>query len=102
MLTSAVDKGVVVFTGCAHAGVVNSVRHAVALGQGVPLYAVVGGFHLADATAEVIEVTANDLEALKPKLLLPGHCTGWRAKFALQSKMPGQLVPCFVGSGYVL
>ncbi|QIW99306.1 hypothetical protein AMS68_004824 [Peltaster fructicola] len=96
------DKGLVVFTGCAHAGVVNSARYAVDLGQGTPLYAVVGGFHLADAQPEVIDDTVRDLEALEPQLLLPGHCTGWRAKFALQSKMPGRIVPCFVGSGYEL
>ena len=40
------------FTGCSHAGVVNASKHAVELGGGAPLYAVMGGFHLADADAE--------------------------------------------------
>lgn len=90
------------FTGCSHAGVVNVAKHAIELGDGSPLYAVVGGFHLADAEPEKIQSTARDLKALGVKLLLAGHCTGWRAKFEIQNQMPGCLVPSFVGSKFVL
>ncbi|KAK5115104.1 hypothetical protein LTR62_001801 [Meristemomyces frigidus] len=96
------DKGIVMFTGCSHAGVVNASRHAVTLGNGVPLYAVMGGFHLADGEPQTITSTVADLQALEPKLLLTGHCTGWRAKFAIQQAMPGKLVPSFVGSRFTL
>lgn len=97
------DRGIVMFTGCSHAGVVNASRYAVQLGGGsTPLFAVMGGFHLADATQEHIEATASDLKALDTKVLLTGHCTGWRAKFELQKQMPGRLVPSFVGSKFVL
>lgn len=95
-------KGLVVFTGCSHSGVVNVARHALKLGHGAPLHSVVGGYHLADALPEVIEKTVDDLKVLEPHLLMPGHCTGWRAKYALAEKLPDQIVPCFVGSGYVL
>ncbi|KAK4550732.1 hypothetical protein LTR36_000311 [Oleoguttula mirabilis] len=95
-------KGVVVFTGCSHAGVVNAAKHAVELGNDTPLYAVMGGFHLADADTEKIASTTADLKALDVKLLLAGHCTGWRAKFEIQKEMPGRLVPSFVGSKFVL
>ena len=90
------------FTGCSHAGVVNASKHAVSLGQGTPLYAVMGGYHLADAEPSQIESTTTDLKALDTKLLLAGHCTGWRAKFDIQKQMPGCLVPSFVGSKFVL
>ena len=90
------------FTGCSHAGVVNATKHALELGGGTPLYAVMGGFHLADADTETISRTVADLKALDPKLLLAGHCTGWRAKYEIQKEMPGQLVPSFVGSTFVL
>jgi 7,8-dihydropterin-6-yl-methyl-4-(beta-D-ribofuranosyl)aminobenzene 5'-phosphate synthase len=63
----------------------------------VPLYAVVGGFHLANGDAALVESTVRDLKKLDPAVLLPGHCTGWRAKFALEKSMPGSLVPCTVG-----
>ena len=98
-----IDKGIVMVTGCSHAGVVNASRHALELGAGTPLYAVMGGFHLADAEAEQIQSTAHDLKALDARVLLTGHCTGWRAKFELQKAMPeGTLVPSFVGSRFVL
>ena len=61
-----------------------------------------GGFHLADAQPPLIQETVSDLKALDAKLLLAGHCTGWRAKFEIQKEMPGRLVPSFVGSKFVL
>jgi 7,8-dihydropterin-6-yl-methyl-4-(beta-D-ribofuranosyl)aminobenzene 5'-phosphate synthase len=81
---------------------VNASRHSVELGNGTPLYAVMGGFHLADAEPQTIESTVADLKALDPKLLLTGHCTGWRAKFKIQAEMTGRLVPSFVGSRFTL
>ncbi|EAW09356.1 MBL fold metallo-hydrolase [Aspergillus clavatus NRRL 1] len=97
MLT-ALDKGIVMFTGCSHAGVVNAAIHAVeSLGGTVPLHAVVGGFHLATSEEQQMESTVKDLRKLDPAVLLPGHCTGWRAKFAIERLMPGTLVPCTVG-----
>ncbi|KXT11960.1 hypothetical protein AC579_1010 [Pseudocercospora musae] len=95
------DKGVVVFTGCSHAGVVNASRHAVELSGGAPLYAVMGGYHLADAECTKIQSTVADLKALDAQFLLTGHCTGWRAKFEVERQMPGRLVPSFVGSKFV-
>ncbi|KAK5132228.1 hypothetical protein LTR08_009288 [Meristemomyces frigidus] len=95
-------KGVVIFTGCSDAGVVNATKHALELGDSTPLYAVMGGFHLADAEPEMIAHTIADLKALDPMLLLAGHCTGWRAKFEIQKEMSGRLVPSFVGSTSVL
>ncbi|KAK6841292.1 hypothetical protein PG990_006697 [Apiospora arundinis] len=101
-------KGLVVFTGCSHAGVVNVSRHAVRLGGGgngegkVPLYSVVGGYHLADASQEKMDKSMRDLKALKPEILMPGHCTGWRFKVRVESEMPGHMVPIFGGTKYEL
>jgi 7,8-dihydropterin-6-yl-methyl-4-(beta-D-ribofuranosyl)aminobenzene 5'-phosphate synthase len=93
------------FTGCSHAGVVNAARHAQALSGGegqTPFHAIVGGYHLAGSDEQQIESTVRDLKALDPDVLLvPGHCTGWRAKFAIEKHLPGQLVPCTVGSKIV-
>lgn len=91
------------FTGCSHAGVVNASKHAVDLAPGTPLYAVMGGFHLADAEPETISNSVADLKSLEPKMLLAGHCTGWRAKFEIEKQIPGgTLVPSFVGSRFKL
>ncbi|CEJ56984.1 Putative Metallo-beta-lactamase superfamily protein [Penicillium brasilianum] len=91
-------KGIVVFTGCSHAGVVNTTKNALKLiGTDVPLHAVVGGFHLAMSDDVQIQSTVSDLKRLDPAVLMPGHCSGWRAKFAIEKHMPGTLVPCTVG-----
>lgn len=96
--TTGTDKGIVVFTGCSHSGIVNTVKHAVDLLDGsVPLHAVIGGFHLATCDKEHVNHAVKDLKRLDPAVLLPGHCSGWRAKFAIEASMPGTLVPCTVG-----
>ncbi|KAL5002428.1 cytochrome P450 [Aspergillus recurvatus] len=84
------DKGIVMLTGCSHAGVVNCTQHALELaGRSIPLHAVIGGFHLATSDANQIERSIKDLLRLDPAVLLPGHCTGWRAKFAIEKRQPG-------------
>lgn len=95
-------KGLVVFSGCSHAGIVNATRHAHELGGGAPVFAVMGGFHLVGCEDSVITETVKDLKALDPKILLPGHCTGWRAKFEIEREMAGRLAPSTVGTRFVI
>ena len=94
------DKGLVVFTGCSHAGVVNVSKNAVELGGGLPLYAVVGGFHLSDAQTEKLQSTVQDLKELEAKVLMPGHCSGWRFQVEAERIMPGRVVPLYGGQVY--
>ncbi|KAL3475070.1 beta-lactamase-like protein [Aspergillus californicus] len=91
------DKGIVMLTGCSHAGVVNCTQHALELAGDSALHAVVGGFHLATSDTTQVESSVKDLLKMDPAVLLPGHCTGWRAKFAIEKRCPGTLVPCSVG-----
>lgn len=96
-------KGLVVFTGCSHAGVINVCRHALEVGGGqVPLYGVVGGFHLADNRPDKLAASLADLKALEPRVLMPGHCTGWKFKFMVEQAMPAVLAPSFCGTTYTL
>jgi 7,8-dihydropterin-6-yl-methyl-4-(beta-D-ribofuranosyl)aminobenzene 5'-phosphate synthase len=97
------DRGLVVVTGCGHAGVVNIVRHAMRL-TGVPhLAALVGGFHLGGPAFEpIIAPTVTALRELTPQLLVPGHCTGWRAQHALAAALPGSFRPGSSGSTYTI
>jgi 7,8-dihydropterin-6-yl-methyl-4-(beta-D-ribofuranosyl)aminobenzene 5'-phosphate synthase len=44
----------------------------------------------------------EDLKALKPTVLMPGHCTGWRFKGLIEKEMPGQMAPVFGGTKYHL
>ncbi|KAI1334859.1 hypothetical protein F5Y15DRAFT_420480 [Xylariaceae sp. FL0016] len=70
--------------------------------KGAPLYTVVGGYHLADASSEKLDKSLKDLRALKPEFLMPGHCTGWRFKVAIEKEMPGRMAPIFGGTTYQL
>ena len=97
------DKGLVVLTGCGHSGIVNIVRHAKAL-TGVPrVYAVLGGLHLTGGIFEKIiprTVTALADEGLG--VLVPAHCTGWKAQHALAAGLPDAFRPNSVGSRFEL
>jgi len=74
------DKGIVVFTACSHAGVINVLKNAREVFDPIPLYGVMGGFHLSGKACEaIIPETIEDLKSFNLKLIIPGHCTGWRA-----------------------
>jgi 7,8-dihydropterin-6-yl-methyl-4-(beta-D-ribofuranosyl)aminobenzene 5'-phosphate synthase len=92
------DVGLVVVTGCAHAGVVNTVRHGLALTGATRLRAVIGGFHLIRATPDRIRQTIEALHALEPELLVPIHCTGDRAVAELSRAFGERLRYAHVGS----
>jgi 7,8-dihydropterin-6-yl-methyl-4-(beta-D-ribofuranosyl)aminobenzene 5'-phosphate synthase len=96
-------QGLVVITGCGHAGVVNIVRQAMRLTGETRLHALIGGFHLSGPAFEpVIEPTVSALTELAPALIVPGHCTGWRAQHALERALPEAWVQTSVGSRYQL
>ncbi len=92
-------KGVVVFTACSHAGVINVLTNAKRVFGDVPLYAVMGGFHLAGADVEsIIPYTVRDLAQFDLRRIVPCHCTGWRAVRALARIYSDDvLVPAAVG-----
>jgi 7,8-dihydropterin-6-yl-methyl-4-(beta-D-ribofuranosyl)aminobenzene 5'-phosphate synthase len=96
-------KGIVVFTACSHAGVVNVLLHAREVFAPLPLYAVAGGFHLSAANEKIIPETVRDLKAFGLTFIAPGHCTGWRATNALVSTFGDSVVtPSAVGKTYKL
>ncbi len=93
------DKGVVVFTACSHAGVVNVLRCARDLFAPERLHAVMGGFHLAGAAGEkIIPQTVADIGEFGLASIVTGHCTGWRAVHALINAFGEEVVvPTAVG-----
>jgi 7,8-dihydropterin-6-yl-methyl-4-(beta-D-ribofuranosyl)aminobenzene 5'-phosphate synthase len=95
------DKGLVVLTGCAHAGAINIVRHALRLTGGSRLAALLGGLHLGGKFFEAsIAPTVRALTELAPELIVPGHCTGWRAQHTLAARLPDSWVQGSSGSSY--
>ena len=95
-------KGQVVFTACSHAGLINVLLAARERFPDVPLYGVVGGFHLSGATEKIIPDTVAGLAQFNLKLIAAGHCTGWRALNALATAFGDALVPSAVGKRYVI
>jgi 7,8-dihydropterin-6-yl-methyl-4-(beta-D-ribofuranosyl)aminobenzene 5'-phosphate synthase len=86
-------KGLVILTGCSHAGVVNTVRHAVKVTGVDRVYAVIGGFHLSGPFFEpIIGRTTEELKALDPLYVVPTHCTGRKAIMHMEKEMPGQFI----------
>jgi 7,8-dihydropterin-6-yl-methyl-4-(beta-D-ribofuranosyl)aminobenzene 5'-phosphate synthase len=98
-------RGVTVLSACSHAGIVNACLGAQSAYPGTPIDVVLGGYHLAGKAMELrIGDTVRDLrDRIDPRVVAPGHCTGWRAKAALANAFaPGRYAPSVVGSHYRL
>jgi 7,8-dihydropterin-6-yl-methyl-4-(beta-D-ribofuranosyl)aminobenzene 5'-phosphate synthase len=103
LIVNVRDRGLVVITGCGHAGIVNITRYALALTGASQVYGVFGGFHLNGPMFEpLIERVCSDLAAMQPSLIVPAHCTGWRAQHALAQTFPDAYVPDCVGTRFSL
>lgn len=97
------DKGLVVLTGCGHAGAINSIRYAQKLTGVNTIYALLGGLHLTGSIFEpIIPPTINELKAIGPRLIMPGHCTGWKATHAFARELPEAFVQSSVGTRLVI
>jgi 7,8-dihydropterin-6-yl-methyl-4-(beta-D-ribofuranosyl)aminobenzene 5'-phosphate synthase len=94
-------KGLVVFTGCAHVGVVNTVKYAQKITGVSKVHAVMGGFHLTGGTEELIRRTVADIKAMAPDYIVPMHCTGFEAAGVFAKEMPDQFILNTVGTRYI-
>jgi 7,8-dihydropterin-6-yl-methyl-4-(beta-D-ribofuranosyl)aminobenzene 5'-phosphate synthase len=103
LVVSLGDRGLVILSGCGHAGIVNTVRYARKLTGTDAIAAIVGGFHLSGPMFEpIIEPTVEAFADLSPSLLMPAHCTGWRAVHRLASRFPDAFVMSTVGTTITL
>lgn len=96
-------KGLVVISGCAHSGIINTLLYSKKLSGVDRLYAVLGGFHLSGPQFEpIIEETIDSLKKMNPEIFVPMHCTGWKAIHRFEEAFPGVFVLNAVGSNYTL
>ena len=96
-------KGLVIGSGCAHAGIINTILYAQQLTGTKTVHAIIGGFHLAGKEHEPnINQTVKELKKVNPKLVAPSHCTGWRGIYAIAKTMPKAFVWNSVGNLYTL
>jgi 7,8-dihydropterin-6-yl-methyl-4-(beta-D-ribofuranosyl)aminobenzene 5'-phosphate synthase len=93
-------RGLVILTGCGHAGLVNTVREAVVRTGVKSVLALVGGFHLCGAPARRIRATIRDLRSYRPRWVIPSHCSGLEFEAALHEAFPRGFALDSVGTEY--
>jgi 7,8-dihydropterin-6-yl-methyl-4-(beta-D-ribofuranosyl)aminobenzene 5'-phosphate synthase len=93
-------RGLVVISSCGHAGIINSVRTAMAVANVDKLHAVIGGFHLSPAPPDYVNHTIDELERLNPDVVVPMHCTGAAFIAAMRQRMPQRLVTSNIGTRF--
>jgi 7,8-dihydropterin-6-yl-methyl-4-(beta-D-ribofuranosyl)aminobenzene 5'-phosphate synthase len=104
-LAIATEQGLVVLTGCGHAGIVNIVEYARTIVPAAPLLAVIGGLHTFEASDAALAWTASKLKAAGIRYLLAAHCTGIEATFRLRQELGLErrsAVVAAVGSSFTL
>ncbi len=84
------DKGLVIVSACSHPGIINTIRYAQEKTGVEKIAAVIAGMHLAPVKPDVIEKTANALREINPGIVIPAHCTGFKAMSKLSQTMPAQ------------
>jgi len=91
------EKGIVIITGCSHAGIVNIVKCAVDITGEKKVCGIVGGFHLVEAPEDRIRKTVDTLQQYNPEWIAAGHCTGFKAQVALYKEFKERFRPLQTG-----
>jgi 7,8-dihydropterin-6-yl-methyl-4-(beta-D-ribofuranosyl)aminobenzene 5'-phosphate synthase len=103
LVINLAGKGLVVISGCAHAGIVNTVEYAKKLTGEETIHAVLGGFHLTGPFFEKIHnETVAALKKMEPEVVMPMHCTGWKAIQKFQKEFASNFILSSVGSKIML
>jgi 7,8-dihydropterin-6-yl-methyl-4-(beta-D-ribofuranosyl)aminobenzene 5'-phosphate synthase len=96
------NKGLLVVTGCSHAGIVNILKHSMKITGINKIYGVMGGFHLISATSERVNKTISFFQEMDIKLVLGGHCTGFNALSKMSKELDEKFICLNSGLTYVL
>lgn len=102
LVVAVKGKGLVIVSGCAHAGIINTLKYARELTGSEQVHAVIGGFHLGGPLYEsVIGPTVDAIQEIDPNFILPTHCTGWKATHEFARRMPEAFIQNSVGTRLV-
>jgi 7,8-dihydropterin-6-yl-methyl-4-(beta-D-ribofuranosyl)aminobenzene 5'-phosphate synthase len=103
LIVNVRDRGLVVLTGCGHAGIINILRYARKLTGEDTIYFAMGGLHLNGPFFEpIIPAVCDALAAMAPQYIVPSHCTGWKAVHAISAGFPGVYLQNSVGTRFEL
>jgi 7,8-dihydropterin-6-yl-methyl-4-(beta-D-ribofuranosyl)aminobenzene 5'-phosphate synthase len=93
------DKGLLILTGCGHAGIINTIKYAKKVTGVRKIYSVLGGLHLSgQGYEESIPLTIAELKREDPRYIVPCHCTGRKAAYEIVNTMPEKFIQPSVGS----
>jgi 7,8-dihydropterin-6-yl-methyl-4-(beta-D-ribofuranosyl)aminobenzene 5'-phosphate synthase len=92
------EQGLVVLTGCGHAGVVNIIDHARDSVRPAPVHALIGGIHLFSASEETLVWTEQRLKAAGVRQLIGAHCTGVEVVYRFRKTLGLDRSTCVVGA----
>ena len=97
------EKGLVIISGCGHAGIINTIFYAKKIAGCDKIHAVLGGFHLSGPIFEpIIEKTITEFKRIKPEVIIPMHCTGWGAIKRFSEEFPSSFILNSVGTKVAL
>ena len=85
------NRGLVIITGCCHSGLINTVNHVRRISGQEKISAIIGGFHLANASRERLEATCQAFQEWSVDTIVPCHCTGDEAVALIQNKLGGKV-----------
>lgn len=91
------SHGLVIITGCCHAGLMNTVEHIQSVTGETKIYAIIGGLHLKHALKQRVQETVAALKKWNPTFLVPCHCTGDAVIKILQQEFGKSVKPGYAG-----
>ena len=96
------NKGLIILTGCGHAGIINTIKFAKKVTGIEKIHCVIGGFHLSGQDYEdSIPLTLAELTKVDPRYIVPCHCTGWKATNKIIDMMPEKFIKSSVGTTFL-
>lgn len=92
------ENGVVLISGCGHAGLVNTLDYVKKIMPNRPIYKIIGGFHLLNLNEDKLEWTARKMEESGVKYFVGAHCTGLNSTYSIRNFMNLSSKNALVGS----
>ena len=102
VIANVKNRGLVIITGCSHAGIVNIVKQAIEVTGNKKIEGIIGGLHLVEATDVVIKRTVEELSKLNVAWISAGHCTGFKAQVELHHAFGEKFLPLHTGMQFDL
>ncbi len=97
VIANVKDKGLIIVTGCSHAGIINIVNQAIEVSGSNKIEGIIGGLHLVEAPDTAIRRTVEELSKLNVAWISAGHCTGFKAQVELHHTFKERFLPLHAG-----